>query len=85
MNKKNKISGKIINHNFSYIGEIYFDENIIDIKKNISDNFENIIVPGFVDLHCHGGNGYDIMEDGTQVLEVKNGPYVGAEADRKRF
>lgn len=32
-----------------------------------------------------GGHGYTILEDGTQVLEVKNGPYPGAEADRTRL
>ena len=32
-----------------------------------------------------GGHGYEILENGTQVLEVKNGPYVGAEKDRKRI
>lgn len=32
-----------------------------------------------------GGHGYDILEDDTQVIEVKNGPYPGAEADRTRF
>lgn len=31
-----------------------------------------------------GGHGYSVNENGTQVLEVKNGPYVGTE-DRKRF
>ena len=34
-------------------------------------------------LSC--GHGYTIMEDGTQVLEVKNGPYKGAEIDRRRI
>jgi hypothetical protein len=32
-----------------------------------------------------GGHGYTILENGTQVLEVKNGPYVGPERDRVRF
>ncbi len=32
-----------------------------------------------------GGHSYDILENGTQVLEVKNGPYPGADADRRRF
>jgi len=32
-----------------------------------------------------GGHGYEILVDGTQVLEVKNGPYPGPEADRRRF
>lgn len=32
-----------------------------------------------------GGHGYKILEDGTRVLEIKNGPYPGAEEDRERF
>ena len=31
------------------------------------------------------GHGYKILEDDTTVLEVKNGPYFGAEKDRIRF
>lgn len=34
-------------------------------------------------LSC--GHGYTILEDDTQVLEVKNGPYLGPEIDRKRI
>lgn len=33
----------------------------------------------------NSGHGYEILEDGTQVLEIKNGPYLGAERDRRRF
>ena len=32
-----------------------------------------------------GGHGYEILEDDTVVLEVKNGPYVGASLDRRRL
>ena len=32
-----------------------------------------------------GGHGYEILEDNTKVLEVKNGPYIGADKDRKRI
>ena len=32
-----------------------------------------------------GGHGYRILEDGTQVLEIKNGPYLGADVDRRRL
>ena len=30
-----------------------------------------------------GGHGYDILEDKTQILEIKNGPYLGLEVDKK--
>jgi len=33
----------------------------------------------------NGGHGYEILEGNTRVLEVKNGPYVGADKDRKRI
>jgi hypothetical protein len=32
-----------------------------------------------------GGHGYDILENNTQVLEVKNGPFTSVEKDRERF
>jgi len=34
-------------------------------------------------LDC--GHGYTILEDNTKVIEMKNGPYLGAEVDRERF
>ena len=33
----------------------------------------------------NGGHGYEILDNDTQVLEVKNGPYLGAEIDRTRL
>ena len=55
-----QISGKIINHDDSYTGTIEFSDKIesVDIDKDKQLDFENIIIPGFVDLHCHGGNGF---------------------------
>lgn len=41
--------------------------------------------PGDILVLLRGGHGYKILEEGTRVLEVKNGPYPGAEADRRRF
>jgi len=68
MTSLNKISGKIINYNDSYSGEIIFDENIISINKIEDKNSQNYIIPGFVDLHCHGGGGFDTM-DGVQSIQ----------------
>lgn len=33
----------------------------------------------------NGGYGYRILEDNTKVIEIKNGPYLGAEKDRRRL
>ena len=40
---------------------------------------------GDIIILLRGGHGYTILEDGTQVLEIKNGPYVGPDKDRRRF
>jgi hypothetical protein len=33
----------------------------------------------------NGGHGYEVLEDNTRVLEVKNGPYLGPEVDRRKI
>jgi len=40
---------------------------------------------GDIIVLLRGGHGYTVLEDGTQVLEVKNGPYVGPDRDRRRI
>ncbi|MBL8525904.1 MAG: N-acetylglucosamine-6-phosphate deacetylase [Betaproteobacteria bacterium] len=36
----------------------------------IRDDSSPIILPGFIDLHVHGGGGHDIMEGGDSALRV---------------
>jgi hypothetical protein len=43
------------------------------------------VAAGDLIILLRGGHGYDILEDGTEVLEIKNGPYLGAEVDRRRL
>ena len=57
----NKISGNIINFDSSFYGTIQFDKKIHSVNKINNQNSKNIIIPGFIDLHCHGGNGFDTM------------------------
>lgn len=57
--------------------EIYNDDNEV-LEKLIVKDGELLIL-------LNGGHGYDILEDGTKVIEIKNGPYLGAEIDRKRI
>ena len=70
MTDQNKVSGKIINYNSSYIGDVYFKEKIIDLKIKDSEDYDNIIIPGFIDLHCHGGNGFDVMGGSQSIIEM---------------
>jgi len=65
-----KISGKIINYDSSYTGTIEFSDKIESVSKNRQSDFENIIIPGFIDLHCHGGNGFDTMAGLSSIKEI---------------
>lgn len=56
---------------------------IYDLEENLVEEVE--VSAGDMLVLLNSGHGYRILEDGTQVLEVKNGPYLGAEVDRKRF
>ncbi len=46
---------------------------------------ETVVYAGDILILLSGGHGYEILEDGTKVLEIKNGPYPGAERDRRRI
>ena len=56
---------------------IFDKNNIIFNKLELNE--------GDILILLNGGHGYKILEDNTQVLEMKNGPYLGAEVDRKRI
>ncbi len=60
------------------------------LRANIFDTNGNKVAElkintGDIIILLRGGHGYDILEEGTQVLEIKNGPYVGPDLDRRRF
>ena len=81
---------------------VIFNENIIDIKnirdfdpKEVEDLIhleEEFILPGFIDIHIHGYNGYDIMDGKIEALKsiskglVKNGvtSYLGTTMTMER-
>ena len=41
----------------------------IDVRK-VRDSAGPIVLPGFIDLHVHGGGGHDIMEGGDSAARV---------------
>ena len=66
-----------------YVKKGAIKAQIYDINENLVD--ELIVNAGDTLILLESGHGYEIMEDNTQVLEIKNGPYLGAETDRRRF
>ena len=72
MNKLKNISGKIVIGNKIKSGTIFFDEVIKKIIFNKKKSYKNFIIPGFIDLHCHGGAGYDSMGGLNSIIKMSN-------------
>jgi hypothetical protein len=66
-----------------YIRKGKISAKIYDLQENFVE--EITVNQGDTLILLNSGHGYTILEDDTQVLEVKNGPYLGAEVDRRRI
>lgn len=69
----NKIKANIYKNNSICSATITYAEKIhkIDISGTADINIPTLI-PGFVDLHVHGGGGADIMEAGQAIRTIAN-------------
>jgi N-acetylglucosamine-6-phosphate deacetylase len=65
---KNILHGNILLDDSFMEAEIEFNERILSIKK-IGPSRDGLkkIIPGFIDLHVHGGGGADVMECGNAI------------------
>jgi hypothetical protein len=57
--------------------------SVLDMNDELIQTME--IKEGEIIILLNGGHGYKVLEDNTLVLEIKNGPYLGAEIDRRRL
>ena len=44
-----------------------------------------ILYQGDLSVFGYGGHGSEILEDDTQIIESKNGPFVSVDKDKKKF
>jgi len=56
---------------------------LYDEEKNYLQDF--ILYEGDLAVFAYGGHGYEILEDNTQIIEAKNGPFVDVDTDKKKF
>ena len=91
--EKDKILNRHIHNEFGressrtyetlYIISGAIDAEIYDMNQELVDTIR--VNQGEILILLESGHGYKTLEDNTTVLEVKNGPYFGAEKDRIRF
>ncbi|MEZ5044605.1 MAG: hypothetical protein R2828_32215 [Saprospiraceae bacterium] len=56
---------------------------IFDLERKMVASFT--LNKGDLLVLLQGGHGFTVLEQDTRFLEIKNGPYLGAEADRFRL
>jgi len=69
----NEIVGNVLTEDGWVDGAMRFEGHIVDLSGQRADprnNQGDYILPGFVDLHVHGGGGRDIMEAGDALQVV---------------
>jgi N-acetylglucosamine-6-phosphate deacetylase len=62
MTERSSIAGRIVSEDGVVQGRLTFSAQIREIEPDDGVTAERLIVPGFVDLHVHGGGGADVME-----------------------
>ena len=56
---------------------------LYDEEFNFLEDF--ILYKGDTAVFAYGGHGFEILEDNTQVIESKNGPFIDVETDKTKF
>ena len=65
------IKANIVQNNTISSAEIVFEDKITKINiLGTENNTLPLMVPGFIDLHVHGGGGSDIMEAGNAIATI---------------
>ena len=58
----------------------------VDLYTENLDLFDQFVMKeGDLAVFAYGGHGYHILEDNTQVIETKNGPFVDVDTDKTKF
>lgn len=57
--------------------------NLYTMNKTFIESFE--AKQGDIVILLETGHGFEILEDGTKVLEIKNGPFMGVDVDKEKF
>ncbi len=70
-------------HECVYVKQGSLKVLLFNEDKQFKDEF--ILYKGDLAIMANGGHGYEILEDNTQILETKNGPFVDVDTDKEKF
>ena len=56
---------------------------LYDDNQKLLEDF--ILNEGDTAVFAYGGHGYEILDDDTQIIEAKNGPFIDVKTDKTKF
>lgn len=65
-----ELAGQILTPGGFVSGRILWRDGLVERIEKTHGAPESYVLPGFVDLHCHGGGGADVMDGGEAVRTV---------------
>ena len=70
-------------HELTYVKQGKMKVLLYGEDKKFLEEF--ILNEGDLAVYAYGGHGYEILEDNTQIVEVKNGPFINVSQDKEKF
>ncbi|HOJ16186.1 MAG TPA: hypothetical protein P5301_01235 [Bacteroidales bacterium] len=70
-------------HEMTYVKQGSMKVTLYSDDKKILKDF--ILNKGDLAIYANGGHGYEILCDDTQIIESKNGPFIGVDQDKEKF
>ena len=70
-------------HEVTYVKQGKMNVLLYDENKKFIEEF--VLNEGDLAVYAYGGHGYEILEDNTQIVEVKNGPFSDVRSDKEKF
>ncbi len=91
--EKGKILDKHVHKEFDRIGKrtqecVYVKRGSMRVTLYTEDleEFKTFdLKEGDLAVFAYGGHGYEILEDDTQIIESKNGPFIDVDTDKIKF
>ncbi len=65
-----RIEGQVLTPQGFRAGRVVVEHGRIRAVEEAADVPDRLVIPGFIDLHCHGGGGADVMDAGESARTV---------------
>lgn len=65
---KHSLTGRVLTPQGLKTGTLHFDQQILGFEAHNLSGLQPLILPGFIDVHVHGGGGFDVMDGLEGIL-----------------